>query len=278
MDKPNGNSICIGVILADTREDYYMAMFKAIETMAPDYGVSMVFCDSEADFEKEEKNIHLLLDRGVKGLLLAPANADRMPAILENIPIPVVLMDRQYESHKFLSVGINNFRSSYLGTKRMFEKGCKKVGFVGYSDPVNTIRQRILGYKSAVTEFEDGGAPSVLYLKYNGGDSFPLIEEFIRGGQFDGMVCATSTLCYELIVVLVTLDEDTRKSIKIISFDDNRWFDYLQYPISVISQPVAEIGNAALENLLQIIDQADSSFGVKRELSFDTVIIDRPLS
>jgi LacI family transcriptional regulator len=157
----------------------------------------------------------------------------------------------------------------------MFEKGCKKVGFIGYSDPVNTIRQRILGYKSAVMEFEEGCSPSVLYLKYNGGDSIPLIEEFLRGEQFDGMVCATSTLCYELIEVLDTLDEDLRKSIKIISFDDNRWFDYLQYPISVISQPVAEIGSAALENILQIIDQPGSFFEVKRKLSFDTVIIDR---
>jgi LacI family transcriptional regulator len=275
MTKSNGNGICIGVVLADTREDYYMAMIKAVETVAADYGVSIIFCDSEADFEKEEKNIHLLLDRKVKGLLLAPADTDRMPEVLENIPIPVVLIDRQYESNKFLSVGINNFLSSYLGTKRLFEKGCKKVGFIGYSDPVNTNRQRILGYKAAVMEFEESIAPSVLYLKSNGGDSFPLIEEFILGEQFDGLVCNTSTLCYELVEVIDTLGEDMRKSIKIISFDDNRWFDYIKYAISVISQPVAEIGNAALENLLQIIDQPDSSFEVKRKLSFDTVIIDR---
>jgi DNA-binding LacI/PurR family transcriptional regulator len=252
-----------------------MAMIKAIETVAADYSISTIFCDSEADFEKEEKNISLLLDRGVKGILLAPADADRMPGILQNIPIPVVLIDRQYESHKFLSVGINNFRSSYLGTRCMFEKGCKKVGFLGYSDPVDTIRQRILGYKAAVTEFEEGHSPNVLHLKYNGGDSFPLIEQFIRGEHFDGLVCATSTLCYELIEVFDTLDENLRKNIKIIRFDDNRWFDYMKYPISVISQPVAEIGNAALEHILQIIEQTGNARDLKRELLFEVTIIDR---
>jgi LacI family transcriptional regulator len=274
-DAGNGDGLCIGVILADAREDYYMAMIKAIETVAADYGVSIIFCDSEANHKKEEKNIKVLLERKVNGILLAPADADRMPKTLQSISIPVVLIDRQYESHNFLSVGINNFRSGYLGTKRLLENGCNSIGFIGYSDPVDTIRQRILGYRSAVMECKPAVAPKVLYLKYNGGDSFPLIKQFIENERFDGLVCATSTLCYELIEVFDTMDEASQKRIHIICFDDNRWFDYMKYPISVISQPVAEIGNAALENLLQLIEQTNHHCDIKRELLFDTSIIDR---
>ncbi|GHV72782.1 LacI family transcriptional regulator [Spirochaetia bacterium] len=269
------NGICIGVILADVREDYYNDMIKALESVADDYGVSIIFCDSEADFEKEEKNIGILLGRQVNGLLLAPADADRIPKSLKNIPIPVVLIDRQYESHSFLSVGINNFQSSYLGTRCIFEKGCKNIGFIGYSDPVDTIRKRIQGYRAAVNEFDPAAIPKVLYLKYNGGDSFPLIKQFIIEGGFDGLVCATSALCNEVIEVLDTLDSGIQKRMKIISYDDNRWLDYLKYPVSVISQPVAEIGNAAVENLLQMIEQPNYTRDIKRELLFDITIIDR---
>jgi LacI family transcriptional regulator len=268
-------SVCVGVILADVREDYYAAMIKAIESVVTDYGISAIFCDSEADYEKEKRNISVLLDRKVSGLLLAPADADRMPGILKRISIPVVLIDRQYESHNFLSVGINNFRSSYLGVKRIRERGASAIGFIGYSDPVSTIRQRILGYKSAMLEFDPGAVPKTLYLKYNGGDSFPLIRQFILDEGFDGIVCATSTLCYELVAVLDTLDPETRKRLKIMTFDDNRWFDYIRYPVSVISQPVVEIGNAAVENLLQMIEQKEPLSSIKRELLFDTGIVDR---
>jgi LacI family transcriptional regulator len=271
----NRENICIGVILADAREDYYIAMIKTIESTVTDYGVSAIFCDSEADYEKEKRNIRVLLDRKVNGLLLAPADADRMPRILQKLSIPVILIDRQYESHSFLAVGINNFRSSYLGTRCMLEKGCKNIGFIGYSDPVYTIRQRTQGYKSAMLEFDQTFIPQVLDLKYNGGNSFPLIKQFILDEGFDGLVCATSTLCYELIEVFDTLSADIQKKLKIITFDDNRWFDYLKYPLSVISQPVAEIGNAALENLLQMIEQKNSACKVKRELLFDVSIIER---
>jgi LacI family transcriptional regulator len=275
MVKADKDAVCIGVILADAREDYYTAMIKAIESLADDYGISVIFCDSETDSEKEEKNIATLLVRNISGLLLAPVEADHIPGILGKTTIPIVLIDRQYKLHDYLFVGINNFHSGYTGTKHLFNKGCGQIGFIGYSDSVYTIKQRILGYKAFTMETGQPFFPKVLTLNYNKEDSFPLIKQFILDEGFDGIVCATSTLCYELIEVLDTLDEEIQKKLKIITFDDNRWFDYLKYPISVISQPVAEIGNAALENLLQMIEQKNSTCNVKRELLFDIAIIDR---
>jgi LacI family transcriptional regulator len=275
MAKSGKNRMCVGVILADAREDYYTAMFKAIESVADDYGVSLVFCDSEADPEKEEKNIQTLLEWNISGLLLAPVDADHKPKSLEKAPIPVVLIDRQYNSHEFLFVGINNFQSAYTGTKYLFEKGCRQIGYIGYSDSVYTVKQRRLGYKTFTSEHCCPDVPKALTLNYSKEDSFPLIKQFIRDEGLDGLVCATSTLCYELIEVFDALAADIRQTLKIITFDDNRWFDYLKYPVSVISQPVAEIGNAAMENLLQIIEQKNPAYTVKRELLFDVSIIDR---
>jgi LacI family transcriptional regulator len=276
INKPTaGKTMYIGAILADTREDYYISMIKAIESVANDYGVAIIFCDSEMDSGKEEKNVGSLLERDISGLLLAPVEAAHIPKSLQTTSVPAVLIDRQYESHDFLFVGINNFQSSYTGTKHLFGKGCERIGFIGYSDSVYTIKQRILGYKAAVLEENQAAGAKVLSLNYSREDSFPLIKRFILDEDLDGLVCATSTLCYELIEVLDTLDGKIQKRLKIISFDDNRWFDYLKYPISVISQPVAEIANAALQNLLLLIEQTNSSYNVKRELHFDVSIIDR---
>ncbi|MDR2480405.1 MAG: LacI family transcriptional regulator, partial [Treponema sp.] len=193
-EKPaNGQKMVnIGVILADAREDFYTGMIKAIESVAADYEVSIIFCDSEANPEKEEKNIATMLERSVNGLLIAPVDADHVPPLLKTAPIPVVLIDRQYESHNFLFVGINNFRSSYLGTNYLLGKGSKKIGFIGYSGAVYTIRQRTLGYKAAF--LETGGTPQVLSLHYTREDSFPLVKNFITSLDLDGILCATSSI------------------------------------------------------------------------------------
>jgi LacI family transcriptional regulator len=276
IEKNNAMGVYVGAILADAREDYYIAMIKAIEFAAADYGISVIFCDSEADPEKEERNITSLLERNVIGLLLAPVKCDHIPDSLRKITIPVVLIDRQYEEpHNFLFVGINNFQSSYQGTGYLVQKGCTQIGFIGYSGSVYTIRQRTLGYKSAMMEINRTAEHKVLFLSYNREDSFPLIKQFIASEHLDGLICATSSICYEVIEVLESLDIKIKKKLKIISYDDNRWLDYLKYPVSVISQPVTEIGNAALGNLLQMIERTNSVRDVKRELLFEISIIDR---
>ncbi len=271
-----GNQIeYVGVIIADIREDYYVSVTKAIETVAFDMGISIIVCDSEDDAEKESKNIKMLLDRNVSGLILAPIASEKMPKMLATVDIPVVLIDRQYKNHNFLFIGINNLNSSYLGAGHLQSKGAQRIGFIGYADTVYTIKQRILGYKTFQQEAESPQPPAVLSLSYHKENSYPLIQNFIRENKLDGIICATSAVCYEVISVLNDLPPEEQAKIKIITYDDNKWFDYLKIPVSVISQPTAEIGAAAVENLVGFIEQPDSREYLKRELFYDVTIIDR---
>ncbi len=265
----------VGVIIADIREDYYVAITKAIETVASDMGISIIFCDSEDDAEKEARNIKMLMGRNISGLIIAPIESENMPEQLHDIGVPVVLIDRQYQNHDFLFVGINNLYSSYLGAKHLYEKGASKIGFIGYSESVYTIKQRILGYKAYLQEIEDHSDPAVLSLSYHKEDSYPIIKRFIDEEKIDGIICATSAICYEVISVINDLPEKYRDGIKIITYDDNKWFDYLKIPVSVISQPTGEIGSAAIENLISFIENQDTKENMKRELLYDISIIDR---
>ena len=137
-----------------------------------------------------------------------------------------------------------------------------------------TIKQRIIGYSAALLE-RGITASRILTLSYHKEDSYPRIKTFIETERLDGVICATSTIGYEVVSVLDDLDTDVQKRMRVVSYDDNRWFDYLKFPISVISQPTAEIGSAAVENLLQLIEQKHSPPAVKRELFFDVNLIDR---
>jgi LacI family transcriptional regulator len=137
------------------------------------------------------------------------------------------------------------------------------------------MKQRILGYKAALIETDPSRIPQILYLNYNKEDSGPLIKQFVFEQHLDGLICANSSICYEVIEVIDTLNAETQKRIKIISYDDNRWLDYLKFQVSIIAQPIVEIGNAAVENLLQMVRNKKTDYGKKRELFFDITIIDR---
>ena len=162
IKKPNAKpsvSKFIGVIVADITEDYYISVVKAIETYASEQGFSILLCDSEDDTEKEKRNIRNILEKDIGGLIISPINSEKDPKEIKDSKIPIVLVDRKYNNHDKIFVGINNFESGYIGTKYLISKGCKTIGFIGYPETVYTVHQRAIGYRDCLNEQFPGLPP-----------------------------------------------------------------------------------------------------------------------
>jgi DNA-binding LacI/PurR family transcriptional regulator len=265
----------IGVITADIQEDYYILLVKTIETIASENNISVLFCDSADDEEKEARNIGMMLNRNVDGLIIAPVGFIPYPRQLKAADMPVVLVDRQYDKHDTSFVGINNADSAVKGSAYLAGKGCSRIGFIGYSETVYTMRQRVAGYKLGVMQYLPDQTPCVLHLKYSKEDSFHLIKSFLSEYRPDGLLCGTSDLCYQLISVVEDMGLRVPEDINILTYDDNKWLDYLKYPVSVIIQPTVEIGCQAVERVIQLAENRRVGKRTKTEILFDVQIIDR---
>jgi LacI family transcriptional regulator len=265
----------IGVITADIQEDYYILLVKTIETIASENNISVLFCDSADDVEKEQRNVSMMLSKNVDGLILAPVNFGPYPRELRAADVPVVLVDRQYDKHNTTFVGINNADSALQGTQYLVDKGCQSVGFIGYSESVYTMQQRVVGYKMALMQYLPNQAPQVLHLKYSKEDSYHLIKAFLTEHRPEGLLCGTSDICYQVISVAEDLGLKIPEHLKILTYDDNKWLDYLKYPVSVITQPTVEIGYHAVERILQLAGNRRMGKRTKTEILLDVQIIDR---
>ena len=265
----------IGVITADIQEDYYILLVKTIETIASENNISVLFCDSEDDEEKEARNIAMMLNKNVDGLIIAPVGFAPYPRQLKAADVPVVLVDRQYDKHNTSFVGINNADSAAKGTAYLVDKGCARIGFIGYSETVYTMQQRVIGYKLGLLQHLPSAIPSVLHLKYSKEDSFHLIRSCLEEHRPDGLLCGTSDICYQLLSVIHDMGLRIPDDLKILTYDDNKWLDYLKYPVSVITQPTVEIGCQAVERIIQLAESQRVGKRTKTEILFDVQIIDR---
>lgn len=265
----------IGLIIADIREDFYTEIVKAAETTACESGYSLILCDAEDDEQKELFYIRMLLQQNVQGIILAPINHASPPALLKEAELPVVLIDRCYQQQNYDFIGINNFMAGREATLHLKRHGANRVGFIGYDDSVYTIQQRILGYLDAI---ETGGfhlEPQVLRLKYHQDRSTSKIATMVREHRLDGLVCGTSHACYETISALREHDIRIQEDIDIITFDENKWFDYLSFPLSVVRQPTTEIGTLAVEFIINKLRNPVRQKREPRRLLLDFEIIHR---
>jgi LacI family transcriptional regulator len=274
--KKRGNgSKLIGVVVADITEDYYISVVKAIETYASEQSYSILLCDSEDDSEKEKSNISNILDKDVGGLIIAPVNSQKHPREIRDAQIPVVFVDRKYDKHDNVFVGINNFESGYFGTEYLASKGCASIGFIGYPETVYTVHQRSIGYRSFLLQCMPDCPPRILTLNYRKEDSNKLIREFMETVRPDGLLCATSDLCYQLVGSLEELGIGIPQQVKVVTYDDNKWLDYLKFPISVITQPTSEIGFTAIDVLVRMILRPEERRKIATEVFLKTGFIDR---
>lgn len=268
------NGTVIGVVVADIREDYYNSLVKTIESVGIINDCSLLICDSQDSEFQEQRNLEVLTAHGVSGIILCPVNSKQMPSELNRSQIPVILVDRQFEKHPFTFVGINNLASGWEAFRFLRDKSCKSIGFVGYSDKVFSVEQRKLGYAMALHD-SDQGSPRVLRVQYEFEDSVSLIERFVTENALDGVICATSDVAYQVVTGVTDLGMKIPEDICLLTYDDNRWFDFLKFPVNVVVQPIAAIGNYALERLIELINGDSAITDVKQEVFFDYQIVER---
>jgi DNA-binding LacI/PurR family transcriptional regulator len=112
-------------------------------------------------------------------------------------------------------------------------------------------------------------------LNYRQEDSNKLIREFVESVRPDGVLCATSDVCYQLIGSLGEIGIGIPEQIKIVTYDDNKWLDYLKFPISVITQPTSEIGFTAIDMLVRMMLHPAERRKIATEVFLKTGFIDR---
>lgn len=264
----------VGVVLANLRESFYLSTLKAIETAAEENDISILICDSEDDLHKEEKNIEFVFGQKVRGLVIAPIHSSPVPKTIANAKIPIVLLDRSYEDHQFVFVGIDNFRSAMAATKHLIERNRRSIAFIGYSESIYTVKQRLYGCQAAAMEAHLG-TPPVLHLSAHSEDSFSLIRSFLCEHKIDGVLCDTCELCFETISVIDELGVRVPEDMEIITFDDDKWINYLKYPVSTINQPTGEIGNYAIETVAELIRNPHRMKNIKTDVHYNVEMIFR---
>jgi LacI family transcriptional regulator len=265
----------IGVVIADIREDFFAEIVKSIEYSCAENGYSLILCDSEDDEVKERNCIATLAARQVQGLILFPVNSHANLAQTLPEGVPVVILDRKLDERTLPFIGIDNYASAYDATRYLIAAGARRIGMVGYGDEIYTARERARGYEAAMRDANLGHEIAVLRAAYHSENTTGLIRQFIASGdrRKDGLVCATSNLCFEAVAAIQELGLGIPEDLKLICWDDNKWFDYLRYPVSAIRQPTTEMGIAAVEELVARIEGKRVSLGKDILLAYE--LIDR---
>lgn len=211
--------------------------------------------DTMENAKNEQQDVLSLISRKVDGIIIVPC--DREPDFLEGIGrhnIPIVLIDRYFDTTTLPYVCTDNFRGGYEATKHLIEHGHKRIACiqgVPYSMP---NKERVRGYREALREYGLEG-----YIRVSGED-FSVQNGYLETKLLlnepaipSAIFTLSNTILQGAIKAIRESGLRIPQDISIISFDNNTYLDYLDPAVTRISQPTDEIGTLAVKILMESI-------------------------
>ncbi len=267
-----GKSETIGLIIPNISDIFYAKIASQVERKAKEFGYTVVFSSSNEDPEQEAELIRSMLNRQVEGLIIASTqkNQKEMRA-LKKINYPFILIDRHYPGSDADHVVVDNFEGTKKATKHLLQLGRRKIGFVTLEPGLEALKQRLFGYQEALRNRNI--RPVRKLVKELGTRSYPeemhsVIEELTGlSNPVDAIVFSTHYLTALGLRELKKLGIKVPDDVAIVSFDEMSAFDLMDPPITSVIQPVTDIGNEAVDILLNKIKSNNSKPTVKRVLN-----------
>ncbi|CCH78616.1 Transcriptional regulator, LacI family [Nostocoides japonicum T1-X7] len=272
-----GRTNAIGVVLADIENAFFSSAVRGIADAARAAGQHVILANTDEDIEKEHAAIRVFVERRVDGLIVCPTDGtDRtyLRGIIEQ-GTPVVLLDRRIRGLRADSVGIDNHRAAYEATRYLLAAGHERIGvvtgtasdveaalhrpgLVGVENLVGmTGGERTAGYRDAL--LQAGIEPRVDYVVSGGGyrreDAVAATKELMALEEPPTAILPLdSILSLGVLQAVRELGLRCPRDVSVVGFDDAEWTETVTPPLTVVAQPVQEIGARALQRLLSRID------------------------
>jgi DNA-binding LacI/PurR family transcriptional regulator len=243
----------IGIIVSDIRNPFFSAIVKAVEDVARTNGFSVLICNADEDGRNEEVALQLLIERQVSGVIHCSAGANlNLLRVLQKKSVPLVDLDRQSGLEDVDTVVLDNQLGATLATRHLVEFGHKRIAIISGPKHLSNARNRLHGFRKTLRsakiiipkeyiEFGDfrersgrEAAERLLTLRTPPSAIFVANNEMMAGALF--------AIRQQRLKV--------PRDLSLVGFDDARWAQYSDPPLTVVSQPTEAMGQKAAELLL----------------------------
>lgn len=247
-------SALIGLIVADITNPFFTALVHAVERAASAAGYSVLLCNSDEDLQREQRHLQLLRMQRVDGIILAATghpSRDRAAA-LGQMRVPVVLVDRAFAEFGLDAVTLDNQRAALDATRHILGFGHRRIAMLSGPAAVSTGAERLSGYREALLEAGIAYDESLVRdAGFREERAYEVARELLASPQRPTAVFAANNLiAIGLMRALADLDLQCPQDVSVVSIDDFAWANAFRPRLSTVAQPVAAMGEMALQLLL----------------------------
>ena len=239
----------IGLIVPSLMDPFFATCAHHINAVAQPNGYSMILATSNGNPDTEFSEAEWMLQKHVEGLIVCPAlNKTSKLAAPAFQRTPIVSFDRPLHIPRVVSVVVENTAGAKRGTQHLIEHGHKHIHFLGDDPHFFTIKARFQGYRRAMV---DAGLEAHGFLECSSEELvFEHIKKTMTGKNAPtAFFIGNNSISRLFYRAMSQLGLRIHDDIAVVGFDDFDMAEMLSPPMTVIRQPVEELGKTAAKEL-----------------------------
>ncbi|MEO0365577.1 MAG: LacI family DNA-binding transcriptional regulator [Pseudomonadota bacterium] len=256
-----GRTNMIMVVLPSVGDPFFSRVMRGIRKAAKAKGYSIVIEETQLNTMTADEIGAMLVSKQMDGMLLLASLSPFGTEILSThsqrrLPIVVGCETVAPELAEFSSVHIDNVAAAIEATQFLLDKGHSRVGMITGQAASLLTKDRELGYRKAM---DDAGIEVQQGWIVNGELSIDGARSAMRA-LLDQRPAPTAVFCANDEMAIGALHEAklagllVPDDLSIIGFDDMRYAEVSDPPLTTIGQPAEAIGERAIYRLCSEIE------------------------
>jgi len=272
----NKKSMTIGVIVRNTYDIFESSILIEAEKVLKQNKYSMMLCSGGDQNSSTSSKFKFLIDKAVDGILYFPINSTEFDEINNcvNNSIPVVILDEDIKGANTDKIFVNNKKAIYDAVKKLYNYNHRNIAIINGPVDNSVSKWRFEGYQKALTELNLVLNNNYIeFTDYSVKQGYDAAVKILKKSNPPTAICVTNY--FTSIGALKAINDlriNVPQELSVVAMDKFDLTDLIADNLSVITQPIEEIGKLAANILLKRIENDYSDFPLTIEL--DTKFID----
>lgn len=251
-----GRTHSIGVLTQDINSPFYGEAHRGIEDTLEATGVVPLFVSGHWNLRDEIERMTHLLSRRVDGVIVLTGRLADDQLLDYARRVPIVVTGRSLKGNNVASMRVDDFKGAVSAVQHLIELGHRRIAHIaGPQDHADSV-ERLRGYRQAL---EQAGIPYdkklVVYADFHEPSGVLAINQLFESRQsFSAVFASNDQTAFGARLALHQRNIRVPEDISLVGFDDLPAASYTIPPLTTVHQPVYELGVAAAQALLKLID------------------------
>jgi LacI family transcriptional regulator len=263
----------VGLLVPSVADSFFASCTEAAGEIARLHDSLLIVAVSNNDPDTEMGNLAALMRHRPDGLLIVPSDcaAKHLISFIRSSAVPIVTFDRPILGCGCASVLTDNFEAARTATVHLLEHGYKRILCLGGEPNLFTIRERLRGYRQAI---EEAGLPLLVDTTLSGDvkSAVSALSRHLAGRRPpDAIFTLKNSATIASFQALQRLKVSIPSDVALLGFDDFELASTLRPAISVVQQPLENVGRKAAELLFAQLDRTPVSLP-STKLSLEPIV------